>query len=131
MICNDFLKDAGRAKPLCLSYDNFRKMRRLVRQCCNYDDGYCIALDDGELCPCVQRISYSLLCKWFRTAVLPLDAALCAALAPPSSGITRRCRCCGQSFPAQKHNTLYCPTCAQERTKQSKREWARRKRGGM
>ena len=31
---------------------------------------------DGEECVCVQSISYSLLCLWFRTAVLPLDKEL-------------------------------------------------------
>ncbi|WP_370648772.1 cysteine-rich VLP protein, partial [uncultured Oscillibacter sp.] len=27
-------------------------------------------LDDGDECVCPQLISYSLLCKWFRAAVL-------------------------------------------------------------
>ena len=31
---------------------------------------------------CVQRISYSLLCRWFRAAVLPLDGALYAEIIP-------------------------------------------------
>ncbi len=46
-------------------------IRRLVRQCCNFDNGYCLALDEGEGCACVQSYSCSLLCKWFREAVLP------------------------------------------------------------
>ena len=37
-------------------------------------------LDDGEECVCPQLISYSLLCKWFQTAVLPLDKELYAEL---------------------------------------------------
>ena len=52
------------------------RVRRLVRQCCNYDGGECIARDDGVGCVCVQTISYSLLCRWFRNAVLPLDPVL-------------------------------------------------------
>ena len=43
------------------------------RTCCNYDNGNCILLDDGDECVCPQLISYSLLCKWFRVAVLPAD----------------------------------------------------------
>ena len=39
--------------------------------CCNYDQGNCTLLEDGEPCVCVQGISYSVLCKWFRNAVLP------------------------------------------------------------
>ena len=49
-------------------------------ECCNYDCGNCLALDDGEECVCVQSISYSLLCRWFRAAVLPLDKELKTAL---------------------------------------------------
>ena len=39
----------------------------------NYDGGNCLLLDDGEPCVCVQSISLSLMCRWFRVAVLPLD----------------------------------------------------------
>ena len=56
-----------------MDYRQYRRARRLVHECCNYDGGNCIALDDGEECVCVQSISYSLLCRWFRAAVLPLD----------------------------------------------------------
>ena len=59
-----------------MDYRQYRKMRRLVHSCCNYDSGNCLALDDGEKCVCVQSISYSLLCRWFRAAVLPQDKEL-------------------------------------------------------
>ena len=48
-----------------------RRMRRLVRQCCNNIDGNCLLLDDGEPCVCPQSISYTILCRYFRRAVLP------------------------------------------------------------
>ena len=48
----------------------------LKRLCANYDNGSCLALDDGEPCACVQSISYSLLCKYFRKAVLPAEPLL-------------------------------------------------------
>ena len=58
-----------------------RKVNALVRRtCCNYDNGNCILLDDGDECVCPQLISYSLLCKWFRAAVLPADRLLYAEL---------------------------------------------------
>lgn len=64
-----------------LTYQQYRAVRRLVHDCCNYDGGNCLALDDGwEPCVCVQSITYSLVCKWFRAAVLPTDKGLCAAL---------------------------------------------------
>ena len=63
-----------------MSYPQYRKARRLTHECCNYCNGNCLLLDDGEECVCVQSISYSLLCRWFKVAVLPLDAALCAEI---------------------------------------------------
>lgn len=59
-----------------MNYRQYRKARRLTHECCNYCDGNCLLLDDGEECVCVQSISYSVLCRWFQAAVLPLDAAL-------------------------------------------------------
>lgn len=63
-----------------MNYPQYRKARRLTHECCNYCNGNCLLLDDGEECVCVQSISYSLLCRWFKVAVLPLDAALCAEI---------------------------------------------------
>lgn len=48
----------------------------IKRLCANYDNGNCLALDNGEPCVCVQSISYSLLCKYFRSAVLPAEPLL-------------------------------------------------------
>ena len=59
-----------------MDYRQYRRARRLVRECCNYDNGQCMALDEGDGCVCVQSISHSLLCRWFRAAVLPLDHQL-------------------------------------------------------
>ena len=82
-----------------MTYQQYRTVRRLVRECCNYDCGNCLLLDDGEECICPQSITYSLICKWFRAAVLPLDAGLCAVLFPPPTARRRRCRECGGHLP--------------------------------
>ena len=37
------------------------------------EDGNCMFLDDGDTCACPQTVSFSVCCKWFRWAVLPLD----------------------------------------------------------
>lgn len=64
-----------------LSSRQSRKVNTLVKkECCNCENGNCILLDDGDTCVCPQLISYSLLCKWFRIAVLPLDKLLYAEL---------------------------------------------------
>lgn len=57
-----------------MNYAQYRRASKLVRECCNYDNGNCIALDDGEECVCVQSISYSRSangfvlpsCRWTR-----------------------------------------------------------------
>ena len=36
------------------------------RECCSYDSGNCIVLDDGDTCICPQTISFSVCCKHFR-----------------------------------------------------------------
>lgn len=54
----------------------------------------------GEECVCVQSISYSLLCRWFKVAVLPLDAALCAEITKGRDEI-KRCAVCGGGVYAQ------------------------------
>ena len=68
-----------------MDYRQYRAACRLVHECCNYDNGNCILLDNGEPCVCVQSISYSLICRWFIAAVLPLDGKLEAALAAASA----------------------------------------------
>ena len=41
------------------------------RECCCYEDGNCMLLDDGDTHTCPQTISFSVCCKWFRWSVLP------------------------------------------------------------
>ena len=106
-----------------MDYQQYRKMRRMVHKCCNYDDGFCIALDDGEKCVCVQSISYSLICKWFRAAVLPMDQELEAALFPYLG--TKQCAVCGKRFLSSSNRAKYCPDCA---AAMKRRNAAKRKR---
>lgn len=93
-----------------MDYQQYRRARRLVHECCNYDCGNCLALDDGEECVCVQSISYSLLCRWFRAAVLPLDKDLEAALFHRAD--RKRCSVCGAYFLPGSNRAKYCPDCA-------------------
>ena len=111
-----------------MNYPQYRKARKLVRECCNYCDGNCLLLDDGEECVCVQSISYSLLCRWFRAAVLPLDAALCAEITKDRD-VVKRCSECGAAFMPKSNRAKYCPACAKrmrrrkEAERQRKRYW--------
>ena len=109
-----------------MDYRQYRRARRLVHECCNYDGGNCIALDDGEECVCVQSISYSLLCRWFRAAVLPLDKELETALFHRLEA--KRCAVCGALFTPGSNRAKYCPECAPKVHRRQKAECERRRR---
>ena len=100
-----------------MDYRQHRRARRLVHECCNYDGGNCLLLDDGEPCVCVQSISFSLMCRWFRVAVLPLDGELAAALL--YRGSRKRCAVCGAAFVPKSNRGKYCPDCADQVRSQS------------
>ena len=62
------------------------------------------------MCLCAEH-SYSLLCRWFRAAVLPLDAALCAEISKSRDEV-KRCVECGAVFTPKSNRAKYCPDCA-------------------
>ena len=104
-----------------------RKVNTLVRrECCNCDGGNCILLDDGETWVCSQLISYSLLCKWFRLAVLPLDKLLYAELFKTED--RKRCTVCGASFASKSNSVKYCPSCRKRITNRQAAERMRKRR---
>ena len=107
-----------------MNYQQYRTVRRLVHSCCNYDGGCCLLLDNGETCVCPQSITYSLVCRWFRTAVLPLDAGLCAALLHRTD--MKSCVLCGAAFVPKSNRAKYCSDCA-ERMKRVKATERKRK----
>ena len=88
-----------------MDYRQYRRARKLVHECCNYIAGNCIALDDGEECICVQSISYSLLCRWFRAAVLPQDKELETALFHRLNA--KKCAVCGALFTPGSNRAKY------------------------
>ena len=104
-----------------MTYQQYRTARKLVHQCCNYDEGNCLVLE----CVCVQSISYSLLCRWFRAAVLPQDANLCAALLYHDR--MKSCVICGGSFVPKSNRAKYCPDCAVAARKRKEAERQRKR----
>ncbi len=115
-----------------LDYQQHRAVCRLVHDCCNYDHGNCLALDNGrEACVCVQSISYGIVCKWFRSAVLPVDKGLCTALF--HQGRARTCAECGVMFVPRSNRGKYCDGCAAivRRRKKAANERERRRRGHL
>ena len=92
-------------------------------------NGNCLLLDDGEECVCPQSISYSLNCRWFRAAVLPLDESLCAALLHRRE--RKRCVLCGGWYIPKSNRAKYCPECAKEEERHKTCERVRRHRAAM
>ncbi len=105
-----------------------RKAKKLIRKlCANCDNGNCLLLDDGEVCVCPQLISYSLLCRYFRAAVLPADNELYAQIMGNTDG--KRCTECGVVFIPNSNRAQYCDNCKKKMQKRKTRERVQRYRG--
>lgn len=100
---------------------------RLIQQnCCNYEKGNCVMLEDEDERVCSQRISYSVGCRWFRNAVLPLSPELEADI---FKGVSlKQCVKCGIRFVPRSNRSMYCPACAatERREKDKERKWNKR-----
>ena len=106
-----------------------KEARKLIRnECCNYVKGHCIALDDGIDDTCPQWYTYSLLCKWFRHVILPMNPLMEAEILGKSLE-TKKCSVCGKPFVPGSNRARFCKACAIKRKRKSKATWARRNRG--
>ena len=99
------------------------------RECCWCEDGNCIVLDDGDTCTCPQTISFSVCCKWFRWAVLPLDGTLEAEIFRDKD--LKRCVVCGGVFVPKSNRAKYCPGCAARVHRRQKTESERKRRSAV
>ena len=96
------------------------------RECCCYEDGNCMFLDDGDTCTCPQTVSFWVCCKWFRWAVLPLDKTLEAEIFRDKD--LKRCAVCGGVFVPKSNRAKYCPDCAARVHRRQKTESERKRR---
>ena len=99
------------------------------RECCYHEEGNCIALDDGDAHTCPQTISFSVCCKWFRWAVLPLMGTLEAAIYRNKD--LKRCEVCGGVFVPKSNRGKYCPDCAARVHRRQKTESERKRRSSV
>lgn len=114
-----------------MTENQFSRAKKLLRRwCANYDRGNCLLLDDGyDPCPCPQLISNTLLCRYFRRAVLPADRELWGELLG-QTGMRKRCTICGALFLPRSNRALYCEDCAAQEKLRKIRERVRRHRAG-
>ena len=110
----------------------FSRAKKLLRRlCANYDRGNCLLLeDDCDPCPCPQLISNTLLCRYFRAAVLPADRELWAEILGQTR-LRKRCAICGVLFVPKGNRALYCEDCASVEKRRKIRDRVRRHRSGM
>jgi len=106
-----------------------REAVKLIRKiCCNSDDGNCLLLDDGERCVCPQRISYSVICKFFRWVLLEDKQGLSLKAAIFRDETTKWCAVCGKTFQSKSNNAKYCGDCAVVVLRKQKATHARQRR---
>lgn len=119
------------ARPVIrMTYRQSRKVNTLIhRLCANCFEGNCLLLDDGETTVCPQTLTYSLLCTYFKAAVLPADPALYTELM--ERGNKKKCVLCGTDFYPAYTNTRYCPRCGKAQARRKAAERQRRKRANV
>lgn len=108
-----------------LSPEQFRKVKALVRKkCCNHEaGGECSLL--GDKCP--QLLSPSLMCRWCKSAIVPLDKSLSFELFGTEGGLIKTaCEKCGKSFVKTGNRQKLCPNCAEKVRSANRREYNRR-----
>lgn len=89
-----------------LTPGHLRSVRGLTKRCCNFLAGECLLLDG--VCP--QYISHSLLCRWFRRAVLPQQPKLeQAILSLKNSAAAKSAARASSSAPAGQNTAPPAP----------------------
>ena len=97
----------------------------LIRQACaNIDEGHCLLLCDYDFEICPQLITNSLLCRYFRNAVLPSDKLLYSQIM--NADVIKRCELCKKPFQAGSNRAKYCTECAKKARKKQTRESMRK-----
>ena len=92
--------------PQMTPRQRIRANKLIRRLCANCMDGECVMLD----CECPQMISYTVLCKYFKKAVLPVDKVLEAEIFKNRSN-TSNCQRCGTAFLPSNNSQKYCVEC--------------------
>ena len=103
----------------------------VTSMCANYDGGYKLCLPLDCACVMLQEWWMGSECKYFKTAILPLDNALESALTGgvPLMDDTRPCVLCGKLFSISSNRAVYCPDCSTKERKKRQRGYMRKKRG--
>jgi len=113
-----------------LTRDERKAIQKLVKtECANYCREYgCLQL--GDACFMLGKCWTGAYCKYFRSAVLPLDPDLYKALTDTII-FTQPCALCGTHFVSRTNKLYCCTACAKKAHRKQKRDSIRKKRGSM
>ena len=110
---------SGQERKEALPEPVLKEIRKLIKECANYDKGNCLPRDNK----CVFQIESNHRCKYFEIAVLPIkpelvepyyktydetDAKL--VLKQAREELLKQCQRCGKSFRPKKKES-YCDLC--------------------
>ena len=103
-------------------------IRSLVKRwCANYDkDAGCLPLDCSYYM--LGKCWTGAYCRYFRSAVLPLDPVLEKSLTVERITENRPCPVCGRAFLPDGRQRYCSPACAGTALREQKRAYMRRKR---
>lgn len=104
-------------------------IRRLVTgMCANYDTEYgCLPLDYGG-CYMLEKCWMGTYCKYFQTAVLPLNPVLEATLTGRKAPELDNCAICGKPFIPEGKQAYCSPDCVNIARRKRQREYMRKRR---
>ena len=125
-------KDMDEKKVAHMSTEQAKSARGIIKDhCCNYDSttGGCLLLDRGEVVPCPQLISQSVICKYFRDVLLEDRRAKDLKAEIYGEDHRKVCVVCGGHFRAISNRAKYCAKCAKEIRLKQQRDYMREKRG--
>lgn len=117
-------------QKLNLNSYTYREMVKLIkRHCCNYCQGNCLLLNDGDTHTCPQLITYShIICKYFLEAVLPTNKALMKSISEQITLETVTCILCGKKTERTGRNQKFCSGCAKMKQRQRNAKFMANKR---
>lgn len=114
-----------------MNEDQLKIARKLIKQhCCNYQQGSCISIDWSFCNICPQWNSYSLICKWFRACVMPLDRGFSQEVLNPGAQ-RQACIVCRKLFIPTGPNSKYCEICSKDQKRKKTRIRVARFRADM
>ena len=109
-----------------------KQANTLIRQECSYHDcGHCLYLDSGEHVACVQSISFSVLCKFFRHVLLESKEGAALKAEVFQKDALRKCAVCNAAFSSTSNSAKYCRDCAADVQRKQKAAYARKRRSSV